>query len=773
MRPALRLALCMAALLGCWAAAAAAAPIIRDIRIAGLETVEEAEVLRVLQSRVGEPLDPEKLQADQRAILNMGIFAPDVRVFAEDLPQGRGVNLIITVHENPEVSRIDISGNVVEPTERIASLIGQRVGERLRSRVELEAQRAILDHYRRRGHADARVQVRRVPLDDGTVALRVDIDEGEALTIGDVAIEGNEAFSDWRLRMQMQTRPSGLLGKNHYLPDTFEQDLMNLQRFYYEGGFLDATVERGEFTSDPETLTINPAVRIAEGPRYRFGAFHVRGNTLFSDLEIVAQVEDLTGRWFSAEKLRERLDRVRAMLGDEGHINAVVEPSLAPDPAREVVDITLDIREGPRVTVGSIYLQRTVTAPDLGPPVSSFISRVAERLSPPITDDTVRRLITLREGEVYRHYNEVRTVERLRRLGVFTASDDVPAVTVTRTPTADPTVEDVLITLNQLDTGLLSVGAGVGDEAGLFGFVRLTENNVGGEADQIRASVMLGTRALNFDLAYFNRFLAETDLSLRLSAHRTALSRREYDETRAGAAAELGQPLSDYVQLFYRVRTEYVQLDLDDEDDTSDETRDAMDDYWLTLARVRLVEDRRDDPEWPTRGWMRGLSLEAGWADDWLAKIEGDLQWYRRLWRDLIFAWNLQAGVIPRPVEDVAFGERFFLGGSEDLRGFRFRGAGPVDSENDDLFTGGSTKVLSQFELRYPIYRRLRGVTFVDVGSLGGDPFTLEALRASAGLGLRLALPGFGHLALDFALALADHGGDDTQTVHFTFRTDF
>ncbi|MBN1475592.1 outer membrane protein assembly factor [Candidatus Sumerlaeota bacterium] len=742
-----------------------AAPIIQSIRIEGLESIGEQEILPLLQSEVGAPLDTELLQADQRTILGIGIFRPEsTRVFVEDLPSG-DVNLIFTVRENPTLVRIEILGNISESTERLLSLIESPVGERMHHQADRQARDAIADYYERRGHSQVRVLARLIPEGDEGVALRVEIDEGQVLEIGEVRIEGNETFGDRRLRWHMSTKSSGLFGTNHFSEEIFETDLLALQQFYLERGFLDARVERGEFEYDSAEGRVHPAVVIHEGPRHRFDGITVRGNTLFTDLEITEPFARLSGDWFDAGDLRERIEQVQRMYADEGHINAVIEPRLDPDPTTGVVSILLDVREGPRVTIGAIYLQRTTAAPDLEAPGLSWISRASERLSPPITDDTIRRIITLEEGEVYRGYEEVRTRDRLRRLGIF------DSVAIDRRPTSDPTVEDVHLTIDQRSTGFLTVGAGLGDESGLFGFVNLTENNFGGEADQIRASVQIGTRSLNFDVTYFNRFLADTEMSLRLSAYDSELRRSEYDEERTGTFAELGQPLSEHLEVFYRLRTEYVSFDLDN--GASSRTHDAMDSYWLTLARVRLVEDRRSDVHWPTEGWLRGVSLEAGWADDWLVKIFGEFQHYRTIWRDVILALNLEAGVIPRDLDDVAFGERFFLGGSEDLRGFDFRGAGPTDSSNDDLFIGGTTKVLSQVEIRFPIWERLRGVAFADVGSIGEDPFTLDPLRASVGLGLRFALPGIGFLALDFAQAVVTHGDDETQLVHFTFRTDF
>lgn len=741
------------------------AQVIRDISIAGAESVDQAEIISHLQSQVGDQIDMDKIRADQNTILNYGIFSPDIRVLTEDRAQGDGVRLIFTVTENPVVSTIDIAGNVSEPTERIEDMIDQQVGERLSHMAARDAETSITEYYRRRGHARVNVRVRTLPQVDGTVAMSVIIDEGEIITVGEINFVGNDSFSGWRLRQQMVTQESGIFGENHFADTVFEEDLYQVQQFLFDHGYLDASVTRGEMDFDEEERTINPTVEIVEGPRYRFDGITLRGNTLFTDLEIEQVFERLHGEWFSREKLSKCIETLQAMYGDEGHINAVIEPRFRPEPTEGVVHIVLAVQEGPRVFVGDIYVQRTETTAGLEPPVSSLISRVAERISPPINDDTVRRFVDLQEGEVYRHYQEVRTVERLRRLNIFRNVD------IQRRASSDPTVENAVISLDQQSTGFVTVGVGIGDDSGLFGFVRLQENNFQGQADTIAASVQLGTRSLDFDVTYFNRFIDDTDLSLRLSAYDRSRRRREYDEDRTGGYAELGQPISEYVTLFYQIRGEYVRFDPDG--NVSNATRRAMDSYWLSLARVALEEDRRDEADWPTRGWLRNVSLEAGWAQDWLVRIYGQLEYYHRIWRDVIFAWNLEGGVIPRDLDDIAFGERFFLGGSRDLRGFAFRGAGPTDSVNNDLFVGGSTKILSQFEIRFPIYERLRGLVFVDAGTLGTDPFDMEAPRASTGFGLRFALPGFGHLALDIAVPLVKQSGDDTQVLHFTFVTGF
>jgi hemolysin activation/secretion protein len=94
---------------------------------------------------------------------------------------------------------------------------------------------------------------------------------------------------------------------------------------------------------------------------------------------------------------------------------------------------------------------------------------------------------------------------------------------------------------------------------------------------------------------------------------------------------------------------------------------------------------------------------------------------------------------MPLNAQNVGISERLFMGGSGDMRGFASRGVGPVDRKNDELHIGGSTKLLVQNELRFPIYRQLKGFVFVDAGMLGEKPFEIGSPRVSTGVGLRFS----------------------------------
>jgi outer membrane protein assembly factor BamA len=88
-------------------------------------------------------------------------------------------------------------------------------------------------------------------------------------------------------------------------------------------------------------------------------------------------------------------------------------------------------------------------------------------------------------------------------------------------------------------------------------------------------------------------------------------------------------------------------------------------------------------------------------------------------------------------------GERFFGGGSTTMRGFHQDGLGPLGAGGAPL--GGQAMAVLNGELRFPMFRLIDGVGFVDVGNVFtriGD-LDLGALRESAGFGLRVRTPWF------------------------------
>jgi outer membrane protein assembly factor BamA len=178
-------------------------------------------------------------------------------------------------------------------------------------------------------------------------------------------------------------------------------------------------------------------------------------------------------------------------------------------------------------------------------------------------------------------------------------------------------------------------------------------------------------------------------------------------------------------------------------------------DITVRVARLNASAafDTRNDPVDATRGMLLSSSFDyapAALGTEFRFVKHLAQAYYFRQWRRLVFASAARFGVAGALDDQVLLlSERFTAGGAHSVRGAAEDGLGPRDFFGA---TGGEAVVVLNQEVRFPIYRWLRGVGFVDAGNVfeRRSDIDLGALVGSAGFGLRLETP--------FALLRVDYG---------------
>jgi outer membrane protein insertion porin family len=104
--------------------------------------------------------------------------------------------------------------------------------------------------------------------------------------------------------------------------------------------------------------------------------------------------------------------------------------------------------------------------------------------------------------------------------------------------------------------------------------------------------------------------------------------------------------------------------------------------------------------------------------------------------------------------------DRLFLGGGRTVRAFDYQDVGPVDGFDDPI--GGRSLYYTTFEYTVPIWSRIRGATFYDMGFVNSSAydFSTSTLNSGGGLGIRFDMPGF-PLNLDYAWPLQSEEYND------------
>lgn len=739
----------------CSLASAQNGEIVKAIEIQGLNKVDRNKVLYALPVKVGEPYRPRRPGEILHAINEMGYFTGESQVFTEKVDGG--IKLIVIVEEAPSVREVDFVGNTKLPESALKDACSVKPGDLLAPDTAVRIRSAVERTYRAKGYNDANVIVTVADRSTTQVAIQVVVDEGLKLKIKDLIIRGNESVATALLRIRLENQGSWLFIKNFYDNEAFLTDLDMIRLYYITKGFLDVKVKAGEFIKDPGGKWVSPVIEIQEGPRYTVGQIWPSGVTRFMPIDIVEIFRPLQGKYYNAELFMEAIEKVKTKYGDEGFINAEVSYDYETNPQTRQVHFNLRIEEHERVYVRKILIRKN-EYPNESP---TFIERLHGKLSPPVSDEIIEREVVLKPGEAYRRFQEVATVDRLRSMGIFDSVDVDAALT------DDETKRDAVLKLEEGNTGNLLFGVGVSERAGAYLHGAYINRNLFGQARHLRTSFLLGTRDMSFRIGYLDRYFDlpgealdryfQTDRSglvpFRLELYRDRMRLSEYEETHTGISALLTRiSRRGILTEDYGVRLEYVETDddghdysddwffFDDDDhDDDDEPEEDFNDYPVLALSYYLEENTTDDWWWPTQGHILGGGVEAGAADGALLKLKGRYSLYKKLGSKLIYALNTQAGLMPLGADEVGISERLFLGGSSDMRGFEFRGAGPVDDGDEDLHIGGSTKLLVQNELRFPIYKQLKGFTFLDAGMLGEDEFEFEDPRVSVGAGVRFS----------------------------------
>jgi outer membrane protein insertion porin family len=736
--------------------------IIRELRIEGTNRISPAVIERAMELKQGRQFTRDSYRRDLQSIANIGRFDPlQTRITWESVDDG--IILTTTVRENPVIRTINIVGNVRFTQRQILNELGYEIGDVQPTGVRASTIRNLNSFYRNGGFKDVRVRVEVRPNADEpeAVDININIDERGRIRIADVILRGNTHFNSFLATNRLTNAPGILFFRNYYDESAVEDDIAQLRVLYEGAGFLDARVRRGDFIYDEARQRITLVYDIEEGPRYRISEVATEGVTYFTQAEIRPEVERLEGRVFNGNRLGKALTKVRRLYGDQGYIDTEVGYRVDKNTADRTARLILTVRESGIAYVGEVRLDMEEYDYDIDTNVfDKFLSWFAPATKP----EALMREVRLKTGEKFRSTDQVRTQERLRNLGIFRRVEVRPV------PTADPDVRDAVITIEE-DPAAAFVGAtaGIGEFSGPALTLSLVQPNMGGEANRLSASVTFGTRTTAFRISYFDRYLGDSDVSLETSIYRVSERYQAYRQRSTGASTEFGKPLGEYTTGYLRFRGERVQFS-----NTSDDAiEEDFDDYWVFTARPLVIHDRRDNRFFPTQGYLASGGVEIGAADGFLLQFLHGFEWYHQFDRsDLVYAYRHGVGLSPFDATEIGLGERFFLGGSSSLRGFRARGVGPVDRGDDDLHLGGATRLTQTHELRYPFNDIVKGRIFTDIGILERDAFELGRPRIGSGVGVMLDL-GALSVEVDLAVPLLKESTDRRQFLHLRIGSRF
>jgi outer membrane protein insertion porin family len=728
---------------------------IAEVEVRGLKRLDPDSVSRVMSLRPGVGFSTELLRQDQQAISNLGTIDPvSIEIAYEDTPAG--VKIIVNARENPLLSRIQVVGNIKYSQKTILAQIDFKAGDTLPTAARANTLRSLRNFYALGGYKNARIDVTIEPVAEaeGDVQMSIVIDEGEKIRINDLIIRGNKHFSTFWMRLQLVNQGSWFIFDNYYDERSFETDLRSIEAKYRDAGFLDARARRGEFIYKESNATVSPVIEITEGNRYTVRAVEIKGATLFNNSELSAFFKRQIGIPYNGEMFSDSVDAIRGMYGRQGYVDTEVNGRFDKDGGGQTLTLVVEVNEAPSVRVGQIRLSRSRYDYQFD---LNLLQRMFTWLSAPTKDETVLKEVRLEPGKQFSTTDEQRTITRLKNLRIF------KNVTIRREPTSDPNVQDAVIELAEdPNAGYFLISAGIAESSGPAVGLSYTNPNLFGDGDILEMGVTFGPRTRNLRMRYFDRYIGDSKTSYDIQLYRDYDRYRSYSQRVYGMSHEFGRPMNEYRDAYLRFRLEQTNFS-----NIQGSPREDFDSYVTAAVRLRVNEDRTDSRIFPTRGYAISGGVETGVADGFLLKLTHTYDRYFPLSEDWVYAYGHTVGLMPYDATNIGLGERFFLGGSRDLRGFAPREVGPRDPDSKRLAIGGATKITQRHELRYAFSKRFRGRIFTDIGLLDERAFSLGKPRIGVGPGFSADL---GPIVLDIDIGFAAVKGKHDRTRILSFR---
>jgi outer membrane protein insertion porin family len=783
-----------------------------DYKIAGI-TVIGAEYTDVQAIKLFTGLqvgDPITIPGDDiaRAIKNLWrqqLFA-DVSVYAAEV-RGDDIYLVIQVEEMPRLGRYTFPGLARSEREKLREQVDLIRGRIVNENLMATTRNKIINYYVDKGYYNATVSITTEPYDDvaNSVTMAIAVDKGERIKISDINLTGVDLLSQRKLYRAMKDTKAKrwyrFFKSSKFIDENFETDKANLLAKYNAEGYRDARIVRDSvYRTSDDRIAID--LVIDEGNKYYFRNITFNGNAKYRTGTLDSILKINAGDVYNQQTLETRLFMnpkgldVTSLYQDDGYLQFQAIP-VEVLVENDSIDIEIRIYEGKQFRIGRVkVIGNTKT-----------------------NDHVIYREIKTRPGDLFSRTDIIRTQRELARLNYFNPEAfQVNPKNNNEAGTVDIeyVVEEKPSDQIELSGGW---GAGrVIGTLGLsftnFSLRNMFKKNAwrpipSGDGQQLSIRAQSnGVFFQSYNVSFTEPWLGgrkPNSLTFGLFHSVQTNGQRKVIEGEAnplrqalfisGASVGFGQRWErpDDWFLMYASLT-YQHFNLDNFRSFFSFADGRANNLSLSWA---LQRNSVSDPIFPTWGSNVKFSVKMTppyslfngkdystlteqerfkWVE--FHKWKFTANWYTPLTRSseenprrLVLNANFGVGVLGLYNRDVGLSpfERFYLGGVF-LSGFILDGREIVNLRGyDDLSvtypnpnTGAPTIAKYSLELRYPLSTNpnatIYALSFVEAGNTWANVRDLNPfnVRRSAGVGLRIFLPMFGLLGLDYGWRMDD-----------------
>lgn len=765
------------------------------ITVSGTKYLDKKVLVLLSGLSVGEKIQVpgEAITEAIHKLWDQGLFS-DVEITATKIVDDK-IFLDIRLQERPRLSKYALKGVKKSDANDIRESIRLIKGKVVTENLIVSTENIIQNHFIDKGFLNVEVETIETP--DTTlpnnVILTFNVDRKKKIKIAKLIFRGNEEVKKGKLAGTMketkQRKWWRVWKTSKFLDFEYENDKKALIAKYNQMGYRDARIISDTIYASKKNA-INVEINLEEGRKYYFRNITWSGNTKYSS-EVLGKILGIKkGDVYDQSRLDANLFMnpngrdVSSLYLDDGYLFFNVQPTEILV-VNDSIDLEMRVREGKQATINKVtVIGNTKT-----------------------NDHVILRELRTKPGQLFSRADIIRSQRELSQLGYFNAETlgvDPKPNPVDGTVDIEYTVEE-----KPSDQIELSGGWGAGRIVGTLG---VTFNNFSlrnmfkkgawrplPAGDGQRLSLRAQSNGLFFQSYNFsfmepwlggnkpNAFSVSAYHSVQSNGVQRGEARREAIRI-TGVSVGLGTRMK-WPDDFFLVQHElsYQNYILENYQLISgfNNGNSHTFSYKLTISRNSI-----GDPIFPTYGSIisgsmeltppfsafTGLDYTTASASEAYKLIEYhkwkfDAKWYISLAKNLVIETKMQFGFLGGYNKDLGISpfERFYVGG-DGLSGFGLDGREIValrGYDNNSLSSsfGGTIFTKYSAEFRYRISPNPQATVYVLAFAEAGDSwltfseFKPYDLKKSAGVGVRIFLPMFGLLGLDYGWRFDDVPG--------------
>ena len=577
--------------------------------------------------------------------------------------------------------------------------------------------------------------------------------------IKDIEIHGANVISPDLILQQVKQKKGQI-----YSRETVQEDLRSI----YQMGYFSEKMRAIPVNNPDGTITL----KIILEENAPVTDFTIEGNTVVSNEEILSYLIDMKGKPQNIAKLNEAIEKIQMCYASKGYILARID-SVTDDPDGT---INISIKEG-------------------------TINRILIAGNEKTKDFVIERNVLSEPGMVY---NENLLKEDIVRLYASQAFKDV---TREITPCEEPDTYDITINVQEQRTANISIGGGLDTVTGVFGSLGIADNNFRGRNQRVSLNGLVGSgvilndasimRRMNLqvELSFFEPYFFNADTSLMsklfyrdFGSYQVplAIERRVGGEITVAHRVKRNRHLTSTFSLgvenidvsegdFNKIASLYQKYNIP----ISERAKQLDGGLFMSLSPA-LIFDTREGGTVTRKGTIASLRFdeEIGLLDfgQTHGKLTGSIKHYIPMGKKSSLSFTVKGGGKIHG-DDMPEVMMYRLGGPYTIRGFKMSGVG-----TGEAFIMGSAEFATPIPFldrtrlarKVNFLNNIRFTVWADAGKIFNPTITntlydrpLEAI--SAGVGLKLYIPGMGPLSIDYGIPFTNPGDNGNPNGYFTF----